>query len=119
MAAEMERYGFVRLHAREGEEAAVEEALREVMAASRAEAGWPVGGGGVWGGGWGGRGLAGGVMWVGGGGGGWEAPPLQGYAMAAEMERYGFVRLHAREGEEAAVEEALREVMAASRAEAG
>lgn len=34
-----ERYGFVRLRAREGQEAAVEEALREVMAASRAEAG--------------------------------------------------------------------------------
>jgi len=37
--AEAERYGFVRLHAKEGEEAAVEEALREVMAASRQEAG--------------------------------------------------------------------------------
>jgi quinol monooxygenase YgiN len=32
-----ERYAFVRLHAREGQEAAVEEALREVMAASREE----------------------------------------------------------------------------------
>jgi len=34
-----ERYSFVRLHAREGEETAVEIALREVMAASREEAG--------------------------------------------------------------------------------
>jgi quinol monooxygenase YgiN len=39
MAGDMERYGFVRLHAREGEEGAVEEALWEVMAASRTEAG--------------------------------------------------------------------------------
>jgi quinol monooxygenase YgiN len=35
----MELYGFVRLHAREGEESAVEEALREVALASRDEAG--------------------------------------------------------------------------------
>ena len=35
----MERHGFVRLHAREGQEAAVEEAMREVMAGSRKEAG--------------------------------------------------------------------------------
>ena len=34
-----ERYAFVRLHAREGEEGAVEEALLEVMAASREKAG--------------------------------------------------------------------------------
>ena len=35
----MELYGFVRLHAREGEESAVEEALREVAVASRGEEG--------------------------------------------------------------------------------
>lgn len=35
----MEQYVFVKLHAREGEEKAVEEALREVMGPSRAEAG--------------------------------------------------------------------------------
>jgi quinol monooxygenase YgiN len=35
----MELYGFVRLHARKGEENAVEEALREVALASREEAG--------------------------------------------------------------------------------
>jgi quinol monooxygenase YgiN len=35
----MELYGFVRLHAREGEESAVEEALREVARLSREEAG--------------------------------------------------------------------------------
>ena len=35
----MEQYVFVRLHAREGEEKAVEEALREVMGPSRAEPG--------------------------------------------------------------------------------
>lgn len=35
----MEQYVFVRLHAREGEEKAVEEALREVMGPSREEAG--------------------------------------------------------------------------------
>lgn len=35
----MELYGFVRLHAREGEERALEEALREVALASREEAG--------------------------------------------------------------------------------
>ena len=35
----MELYGFVRLHAREGEEGAVEEALREVARRSREEAG--------------------------------------------------------------------------------
>lgn len=35
----MEQFVFVRLHAREGEERAVEEALREVMSPSREEAG--------------------------------------------------------------------------------
>ncbi len=35
----MEQYVFVRLHAREGEERAVEEALREVAEPSRDEAG--------------------------------------------------------------------------------
>ena len=35
----MEQYSFVRLHAREGEESGVEEALREVMDASRKEPG--------------------------------------------------------------------------------
>ena len=35
----MEQYTFVRLRAREGEESAVEEALREVMAPTREEAG--------------------------------------------------------------------------------
>lgn len=35
----MELYGFVRLHAREGEELAVEEALREVTSLSRQEPG--------------------------------------------------------------------------------
>lgn len=35
----MELYGFVRLHAREGEERAVEEALSEVTKLSREEAG--------------------------------------------------------------------------------
>jgi quinol monooxygenase YgiN len=35
----VEQYVFVRLHAREGEEAAVEEALREVMTPSREEPG--------------------------------------------------------------------------------
>ena len=35
----MEQYVFVRLHAREGEERAVEEALREVAEPSRKEAG--------------------------------------------------------------------------------
>jgi quinol monooxygenase YgiN len=35
----MEQFVFVRLHAREGEEKAVEEALREVMARSREEPG--------------------------------------------------------------------------------
>ena len=35
----MEQYSFVRLHAREGEENAVEEALREVMGHSREEPG--------------------------------------------------------------------------------
>ena len=35
----MEQYVFVRLHAREGEEAAVEEALRDVTGPSQAEAG--------------------------------------------------------------------------------
>lgn len=35
----MEQYSFVRLHAREGEEGAVEEALREVAGPSREEAG--------------------------------------------------------------------------------
>ena len=35
----MEQYVFVRLHAREGEERAVEEALREVTEPSRAEPG--------------------------------------------------------------------------------
>ena len=35
----MELYGFVRLHAREGEESAVEKALREVTKLSREEAG--------------------------------------------------------------------------------
>jgi quinol monooxygenase YgiN len=35
----MEQCGFVRLHAREGEEVAVEEALREVTRLSREEAG--------------------------------------------------------------------------------
>jgi quinol monooxygenase YgiN len=35
----MEQFVFVRLHAREGEEKAVEEALREVMAPSREETG--------------------------------------------------------------------------------
>jgi len=35
----MEQYVFVRLHAREGEEKAVEEVLREVMGPSREEAG--------------------------------------------------------------------------------
>lgn len=35
----MERYSFVRLHAREGEEGAVVEALREVTGPTREEAG--------------------------------------------------------------------------------
>jgi quinol monooxygenase YgiN len=35
----VEQYSFVRLHAREGEEGAVEEALHEVAAPSRGEAG--------------------------------------------------------------------------------
>jgi quinol monooxygenase YgiN len=35
----MELYGFVRLHAREGEESAVEQALRDVTGHSREEAG--------------------------------------------------------------------------------
>ena len=35
----MEQYVFVRLHAREGEESAVEEALRQVTRPSREEAG--------------------------------------------------------------------------------
>ncbi len=35
----MDQYVFVRLHAREGEESAVEEALREVTGPSREEAG--------------------------------------------------------------------------------
>ena len=35
----MEQYVFVRLHAREGEEKAVEEVLREVMGPSREEVG--------------------------------------------------------------------------------
>ncbi|PYT62157.1 MAG: hypothetical protein DMG35_08165 [Acidobacteria bacterium] len=35
----MEQYVFVRLHAREGQERAVEEALREVTGPSRAEPG--------------------------------------------------------------------------------
>lgn len=35
----MEQYAFVRLHAREGEESAVEEALREVAGPTRDEAG--------------------------------------------------------------------------------
>jgi quinol monooxygenase YgiN len=35
----VELYGFVRLHAREGEESEVEEALRDVARASRGEAG--------------------------------------------------------------------------------
>jgi quinol monooxygenase YgiN len=35
----MDQYVFVRLHAREGEESAVEEALREVTAPSREEPG--------------------------------------------------------------------------------
>jgi quinol monooxygenase YgiN len=35
----MEQYGFVRLHAREGEESAVEEALREVIGPTRGEVG--------------------------------------------------------------------------------
>jgi len=35
----VELYGFVRLHAREGEESAVEEALREVANLSREEVG--------------------------------------------------------------------------------
>jgi quinol monooxygenase YgiN len=35
----MEQYVFVKLHAREGEEKAVEEALREVLGPSRAEQG--------------------------------------------------------------------------------
>ncbi len=35
----MEQYVFVRLHAREGQEGVVEEALREVTAPSRAEPG--------------------------------------------------------------------------------
>jgi quinol monooxygenase YgiN len=35
----MEQYTFVRLHAREGEESAVEEALREVTVPTREEAG--------------------------------------------------------------------------------
>jgi quinol monooxygenase YgiN len=35
----MELYGFVRLHAREGHEGGVEEALREVMRSSREESG--------------------------------------------------------------------------------
>lgn len=35
----MEQFVFVRLHAREGDERAVEEALREVMVPSRGEAG--------------------------------------------------------------------------------
>ena len=35
----MEQYTFVRLHAREGEESAVEQALREVMGPSREERG--------------------------------------------------------------------------------
>ena len=39
MEVAVELYGFVRLHAREGEEAAVEKALREVTKLSREEAG--------------------------------------------------------------------------------
>jgi quinol monooxygenase YgiN len=39
MEAAVELFGFVRLHAREGEESAVEEALREVIRLSREEAG--------------------------------------------------------------------------------
>ncbi len=35
----MEQYAFVRLHAREGEESAVEEALREVAGPTREETG--------------------------------------------------------------------------------
>ncbi len=35
----MEQYGFVKLHAREGEEHAVEEALRDVIGPTREEAG--------------------------------------------------------------------------------
>ena len=35
----MEQYTFVRLHAREGEESGVEQALREVMGPSRTEPG--------------------------------------------------------------------------------
>jgi quinol monooxygenase YgiN len=35
----MEQYAFVRLHAREGEESAVKEALREVAGPTREEAG--------------------------------------------------------------------------------
>lgn len=39
MGQAVEQFVFVRLHAREGEESAVEEALREVIGPSRAEAG--------------------------------------------------------------------------------
>lgn len=35
----MEQYSFVKLHAREGDEIAIEEALREVMHATREETG--------------------------------------------------------------------------------
>ncbi len=35
----MEQYGFVKLHAREGEERAVQEALREVIGPTREETG--------------------------------------------------------------------------------
>ena len=38
-AASLEQYAFVRLHAREGEESSVEQALREVVAATRTEPG--------------------------------------------------------------------------------
>lgn len=39
MGQAVKQFVFVRLHAREGEESAVEEALREVIGPSRAEAG--------------------------------------------------------------------------------
>src|SRR5216117_3305442 len=39
MERTVEQYGFVRLHAREGEQRAVEEALRDVLGPTREEAG--------------------------------------------------------------------------------
>jgi quinol monooxygenase YgiN len=44
---------------------------------------------------------------------------IRGEEMEGAVEQYVFVRLHAREGEESAVEEALREVTGPSREEVG